>query len=295
MKFFEKIKNGLKRTKEGFFKKITDILKGKKIDEETLEELEELLISADVGVETTMEIIELLREEKPENPIELVKEKFLEILSMENSLNLPEKPPAVISVVGVNGSGKTTTCAKLAKIFIDSGKSVVLAASDTFRAAAIEQLKHWGERVGASVIAHQEGADPAAVAFDAVKHASARGKDVVIIDTAGRLHNKKNLMEELRKIHRVVGREIEGAPHEVLLVLDATTGQNGLVQAKVFKEIVNVTGIVVTKLDGTAKGGIVVAIAKELGIPIKFIGVGEKEDDLKPFDAESFVEALLSE
>ena len=295
MKFFEKIKNGLKRTKEGFFRKITDILKGKKIDEETLEELEELLIGADVGVETTMEIIELLREEKPEDPIELVRKKFLEILSMENSLNIPEKPPAVISVVGVNGSGKTTTCAKLAKIFIDSGKSVVLAASDTFRAAAIEQLKYWGERVGASVIAHQEGADPAAVAFDAVKHASAKGKEVVIIDTAGRLHNKKNLMEELRKIHRVVGREIEGAPHEVLLVLDATTGQNGLVQAKVFKDIVNVTGIVVTKLDGTAKGGIVVAIAKELGIPIKFIGVGEREDDLKPFEAESFVEALLSE
>ncbi len=295
MDLFKKLKSGLKKTRESFFGRITSILKSKKLDEETLEELEELLIAADVGVEVVEEILEDLRREKPEDPLKYVKEKLLEILSLDPTLNLPSTPPAVISIVGVNGSGKTTTCAKLAKIFIDEGKQVVLAASDTFRAAAIEQLKHWGDRVGATVIAHQEGADPAAVAFDAVRHAKARGKDVVIVDTAGRLHNKKNLMEELRKIHRVVAREVEGAPHEVLLVLDATTGQNGLVQAKVFKEIVNVSGIVITKLDGTAKGGIVVAIAKELGLPIKFIGIGEKEDDLREFNAEDFVNALLGE
>ncbi len=295
MDLFKKLKSGLKKTRESFFGRITSILKSKKLDEETLEELEELLIAADVGVEVVEEILEDLRREKPEDPLKYVKEKLLEILSLDPTLNLPSTPPAVISTVGVNGSGKTTTCAKLAKIFIDEGKQVVLAASDTFRAAAIEQLKHWGDRVGATVIAHQEGADPAAVAFDAVRHAKARGKDVVIVDTAGRLHNKKNLMEELRKIHRVVAREVEGAPHEVLLVLDATTGQNGLVQAKVFKEIVNVSGIVITKLDGTAKGGIVVAIAKELGLPIKFIGIGEKEDDLREFNAEDFVNALLGE
>lgn len=201
----------------------------------------------------------------------------------------------MITVVGVNGTGKTTSCGKLAKMFADRGKSVVLAAADTFRAAAIEQLKLWGDRVGATVIAHSEGADPAAVAFDAVSHALARNKDVVIIDTAGRLHTKKNLMEELRKVHRVIKKKIPEAPHEVLLVIDATTGQNGLVQAKVFKDAVDVTGIILTKLDGTAKGGIVLAIAKELGIPIKFVGVGEKEDDLKPFDPNAFVEVLLSE
>ncbi len=295
MGLFDALKKGLQKTRKGFFGKVASILRRGKIDEETLEELEELLISADVGVDTTLELLEELRIEKPEDPLKFLKDKILKILSFDTNLNSVENPPTVISVVGVNGSGKTTTCAKLAKIFVNDGKSVVLAAADTFRAAAIEQLKFWGERIGATVIAHQEGSDPAAVAFDAVKHTKARGKDVVIIDTAGRLHNKKNLMEELRKIHRVVKKEVEGAPHEVLLVLDATTGQNGLVQAKIFKDIVDVTGIVVTKLDGTAKGGIVIAIAKELGIPIKFIGVGEKEEDFRQFNAEDFVEALFSE
>jgi fused signal recognition particle receptor len=293
MPFFEKLKSGLKKTRENFFGKIANLLSRKKLDEETLEELEELFISADIGVETAVKLIEMLRKEKPEDPLKFVEEKILEILSLNTAIKFPEDSPAVISVVGVNGSGKTTTCAKLAKIFVDDGKSVVLAAADTFRAAAIEQLKHWGEKIGATVISHQEGSDPAAVAFDAVRHAKARGKDVVIIDTAGRLHNKRNLMEELRKIHRVVGKEVNGAPHEVLLVLDATTGQNGLVQAKIFKEIVDITGIVVTKLDGTAKGGIVITIADELKIPIKFIGVGEKEDDLKEFEAKDFVKALF--
>ncbi len=295
MGLFSALKRGLKKTREGFFGKVASILKGKRINDETLEELEELLIAADVGVDTTLELLEDLRREKPEEPLEFLKEKILDILDFKTDLNMSDVPPTVISVVGVNGSGKTTTCAKLAKIFIGGGKSVVLAASDTFRAAAIEQLRFWGEKTGATVIAHQEGSDPAAVAFDAVKHAKAKGKDVVIIDTAGRLHNKKNLMEELRKIHRVVGKEVENAPHEVLLVLDATTGQNGLVQAKIFKDVVDVTGVVVTKLDGTAKGGIVIAIAKELGIPIKFIGIGEREDDLKRFNAKDFVDALFSE
>ena len=295
MGLFSALKRGLKKTREGFFGKVASILKRKRINDETLEELEELLIAADVGVDTTLELLEDLRREKPEEPLEFLKEKILDILDFKTDLNMSDVPPTVISVVGVNGSGKTTTCAKLARIFIGGGKSVVLAASDTFRAAAIEQLRFWGEKTGATVIAHQEGSDPAAVAFDAVKHAKAKGKDVVIIDTAGRLHNKKNLMEELRKIHRVVGKEVENAPHEVLLVLDATTGQNGLVQAKIFKDVVDVTGVVVTKLDGTAKGGIVIAIAKELGIPIKFIGIGEREDDLKEFNAKDFVDALFSE
>ena len=292
MGLFDLIKKGLKKTNEKFFGKIGKILKGKKIDEETLEELEEILISADVGIETTQYIIDNLRED-PSNPFEKLKEMIIDILSGDNELHVPDEKPFVISVVGVNGSGKTTTCAKLAKMFIDDGKSVVLAAADTFRAAAIDQLKIWGERVGATVIAHSEGADPGAVAFDAVKHAKAKGKDVVIIDTAGRLHTKKPLMEELKKVHRVVKKEVPSAPHEVLLVIDATTGQNGLVQAKIFKESVDVTGIVVTKLDGTAKGGIVIAIAKELKIPVKFIGIGEGVEDLKPFDPVIFTNALL--
>ncbi|RKX40592.1 MAG: signal recognition particle-docking protein FtsY, partial [Thermotogae bacterium] len=225
--------------------------------------------------------------------LESLKETLIELLAFDTSLKIPQDPPFVVSVIGVNGSGKTTTVAKLGKIFIDEGKSVVLSASDTFRAAAIEQLKVWGNRIGATVISHGEGADPAAVAFDAVNHAKARKKDVVIIDTAGRLHTRKNLMEELKKIHRVVSKIVPGAPHEILLVIDAVTGQNGLVQAKTFKEKVGVTGIVITKMDGTAKGGITIAIAKELGIPIKFIGMGEKMEDLKPFDPKAFVEALL--
>lgn len=288
------LKRGLEKTKNAFFKNVVSLLKEKSIDKETLERLEELLIQADVGVATTEYILQKLKE-RDGDPFENLKEILLEILNLDTSLKIPDEPPFVMLVVGVNGTGKTTSCGKLGKFFIDQGKSVVLTAADTFRAAAIEQLKIWGERIGATVIAHGEGADPGAVAFDAVSHAVAKGKDVVIIDTAGRLHTKKNLIEELRKIHRVVKKRVVNAPHETLLVIDATTGQNGLVQAKIFKEAVDVTGIVLTKLDGTAKGGITLAIAKELGIPIKFVGVGEGEDDLRPFDPRAFVEVLLSE
>jgi len=288
------LKRGLEKTRNAFFKNVVSLLKGKSVDKETFERLEELLIQADVGVDTTEYILQKLKE-KDGDPFENLKEILLEILNLDTSLKIPSDPPFVVLVVGVNGTGKTTSCGKLGKFFVDQGKSVVLAAADTFRAAAIEQLKIWGERIGATVIAHGEGADPGAVAFDAVSHAAAKGKDVVIIDTAGRLHTKKNLIEELRKIHRVVKKKVADAPHETLLVIDATTGQNGLVQAKIFKEAVDVTGIVLTKLDGTAKGGITLAIAKELGIPIKFVGIGEGEDDLKPFDPQAFVEVLLSE
>lgn len=293
MGFFEKLKQGLEKTKKAFFDGIKQLLKSGRIDEETLQELEELLIAADVGHRTASWIIERIRQERSNDPISSLRNILLELLEGNNDLNL-NGSPSVISVVGVNGSGKTTTVAKLAAQFQAMGKSVVMAAADTFRAAAIEQLKIWGERIGCTVIAHNEGADPAAVAYDAVNHAKSKGKDVVIIDTAGRLHTKKNLMEELRKIHRIVGKLVEGAPHETLLVIDATTGQNGLVQARVFKDAVNVTGLVITKLDGTAKGGIALAIKHELGLPIKFVGVGEEVEDLKHFNAEEFVEALLS-
>ncbi len=293
MGIIDAFKRGLKKTHESFFEKIARITRRKRLDDELLEELEELLITADIGVETTEYILERLKEENREDTFEALREIILDILKGDNKLTVPKSRPFVISVVGVNGSGKTTTCAKLAKMLIDEGKRVVLSASDTFRAAAVEQLRAWAEKVGADIIAHSEGADPGAVAFDAVKHAKARGKDVVIIDTAGRLHTKKPLMEELRKIHRVVKKVVEDAPHETLLVIDATTGQNALMQAEIFKEAVDVTGIVVTKLDGTAKGGIVLAISRELGVPIKFVGVGEGMNDLKPFDPEAFVEALL--
>ncbi len=281
----------LAKTKKGIFGRLFGLFKTKHLTEELLEEIEELLILADVGIAATEKIIEKVRETK--EPRKGIAEALNEILK-EGEVKIIAKP-FVISIVGVNGTGKTSTCGKLAKMFIENGMEVVLAASDTFRAAAIEQLKEWGKKVGATVIAHTEGADPAAVAYDAVVHAKAKSKDIVIIDTAGRLHNKKHLMEELRKIHRVVNREIAGAPHEVLLVIDATTGQNGLVQAKVFKQLVDVTGIVLTKLDGTAKGGIVVAIADELGIPIKFVGVGEGVRDLKRFDKQEFISSLLEE
>ncbi|QAV33640.1 signal recognition particle-docking protein FtsY [Fervidobacterium changbaicum] len=294
MGFFDKLKEGLKKSRDAFFNKIGQILKTKKFDKETRDEIEELLISADVGVEATEYILDRLEEMKPEDAFGALKEILIEILSRDNRLNIPNEKPFVISMVGVNGSGKTTTCGKLAYMFKSEGKQVVLGACDTFRAAAIDQLRIWSERSGATFIAHMEGADAGAVAFDAVNHAISKGKDVVILDTAGRLHNKKHLMDELQKVHRVVQKLIPSAPHEVLLVMDAVTGQNGLQQAKIFKEVVNVTGIVLTKLDGTAKGGIAIAIAKELGIPIKFIGVGEGIEDLKPFDAKDFVDALLT-
>ncbi|WP_126993547.1 signal recognition particle-docking protein FtsY [Thermosipho globiformans] len=292
MGFFEKFKQGLKKTRESFFGKMKSILSGKKLDDETKEEIEELLILSDVGFEATEYILNRIEELKGEDAYESLKKVLLEILNFNSELKI-DKKPFVISMVGVNGSGKTTTAGKLAEYFSKSGKSVVLAACDTFRAAAIDQLKIWAERTSSTLIAHQEGADSAAVAFDAVSHAISKEKDIVILDTAGRLHTKKNLMEELRKINRVIKKKIEDAPHEVFLVIDAVTGQNGLQQAKIFKEFVDITGIVLTKLDGTAKGGIAIAIAKELGIPIKFVGLGEGADDLKPFDAEDFVNALL--
>ncbi len=293
MGFFEKLRQGLEKTRKTFFDGIKQLLGVGRIDEETLQELEELLIAADVGHQTTTWIIEKLKRERSDDPIASLKKILVELLDADTSLNLTGSP-SVISVVGVNGSGKTTSVAKLALQFQAMGKSVVMAAADTFRAAAIEQLKVWGERINCTVIAHEEGGDPAAVAYDAVNHAKSKSKDIVIIDTAGRLHTKKNLMEELRKIHRVVAKLVDGAPHEVLLVIDATTGQNGLVQARIFKEMVNVTGLVITKLDGTAKGGVALAIKHELSLPIKFIGVGESAEDLKPFDAKQFVEALFS-
>lgn len=293
MEFLRKFKEGLKKTRKTFFGKLKNLLKGQKLSEEIKEEIEELLILSDVGFEATKYILEKIEELDEEDSYEALKKVLIEILSGDNKLRIPENPPFVISLVGVNGSGKTTTAGKLAEYFKNSGKSVVLAACDTFRVAAIDQLKIWAERTNSSFIAHQEGSDSAAVAFDAVNHAIAKQKDVVILDTAGRLHTKTNLMEELRKINRVIKKKIPDAPHEVLLVIDAVTGQNGLQQAKIFKDFVDVTGIILTKLDGTAKGGIAIAIAKELEIPIKFIGLGEKIDDLKPFDPEYFVNALL--
>lgn len=294
MGLFSKFKDGLKKTRETFFDKIKKTLSSSKLDQESIEEIEELLILSDMGIETVNHVIDELKERSKnyDNPLKALHDILKEILQMEERNDGLHKPE-VISIVGVNGTGKTTTLGKLAKIYRDEGKSVILAGCDTFRAAAIEQIKEWAKFVGVEVIVQKQGADAAAVAYDAVSHAKSKNKDMVFIDTAGRLHTRQNLMEELRKIHRVVSKVVPGAPHEVLLTIDATTGQNGLVQAKKFTEAVNVSGIVLTKLDGTAKGGIVFAIAKELKLPIKFIGVGEKADDLKPFDSTVFVNALL--
>jgi len=294
MGVFSKLKDGLKKTREGFFKRVRKLLSFETLDAAALEEIEELLILSDMGSETVEEVIEALRErtKKGREPVEVLTEVLIEILDIP--FEVPQAKPYVVSVVGVNGTGKTTTIGKLSKLYSTSGKKVVLAACDTFRAAAVEQLRIWSERANVDFINQGQGADSAAVAFDAISHAVSKGKDIVIIDTAGRLHTRSNLMEELKKVHRVIGKASPGAPSEVLLVLDATTGQNGLVQAKKFKEAVDVTGIVLTKLDGTAKGGIIFAIVKELGIPVRYVGVGEKEDDLKPFDSREFVNTLLS-
>lgn len=304
MGFFSKLKEGLTKTRQAFVEKIENILPiGKKIDEELYEELEEALIQADVGVKTSMELVEALRKTVKERKLEtaeelkgVLKEKVSEIMGVETqSLNINQGTPAVIMVVGVNGVGKTTTIGKLAYRFKQEGKKVLLGAGDTFRAAAIDQLEIWANRVGADIIKHKEGADTAAVAFDSVQAAKARGVDVLILDTAGRLHTKSNLMEELKKVYRVIDRELSGAPHEVLLVLDATTGQNAVSQAKLFGEATGITGIALTKLDGTAKGGVVIAIKSELSIPVKLIGIGEQMDDLKDFDAKEFVNALFDD
>jgi len=294
MGVFSRLNDGLKRTREGFFKRVRKLLSFESLNSDSLEEIEELLILSDMGSETAEEVIEALKDriDKGKEPIEVLKEVLVEILDIP--FEVPQARPYVVSVVGVNGTGKTTTIGKLSKLYSSNGNKVVLAACDTFRAAAVEQLRIWSERANVDFISQGQGADSAAVAFDAVRHAVSKGKDVVIVDTAGRLHTRSNLMEELKKVHRVIGKASPGAPNEVLLVIDATTGQNGLVQAKKFKEAVDVTGIVLTKLDGTAKGGIIFAIVKELGIPVRYIGVGEKEDDLKPFDSREFVNALLS-
>lgn len=300
--FFAKLKQGLTKTKEGFINKVESLLMGrKKIDEELFDDLEELLIQGDVGVQTATELIEWLKSKVKEDKIhepeaikDLLKERISEILTLNNDVPVVSAKPSVVMVVGVNGVGKTTTCGKLGNIFTRQGKKVLFAAADTFRAAAIDQLEIWARRVGADIIKHQEGSDPAAVAFDAFQAAKARDADVLLIDTAGRLHNKANLMRELEKVGRVIKREDATAPHQVLLVLDATTGQNAISQAKTFKEVVDVTGIVLTKLDGTAKGGVIVGICNELNIPVTFIGIGEGIDDLRPFDGKAYVEALFS-
>ncbi len=305
MSFFERLKAGLQKTKEALIGPVNTVMSVfRKIDDELFDELEEALIRGDVGVTTATKLVEELRREARQRGLKsgdellpLMKELVARRLgSGAAPLNLNEGGLTVILVVGVNGVGKTTTIGKLARhLREDRGRKVVLAAADTFRAAAIDQLKVWGERAGAEVVAGPEGADPAAVAFDGVKVARERGADVLIVDTAGRLHNKAHLMAELGKIARVLGREVPGAPHETLLVLDATTGQNAIQQTKLFKETVPVTGIALTKLDGTAKGGVIVAIADTEQVPVKFIGVGERLDDLQPFDPQQFVDALFSE
>ena len=298
---FERLKQGLTKAKQGITDKIDDVLKSyTKVDEELLEELEEILITADVGVNTTMDIIDNLRDKIKENKItepievkEALKNIIEEILTNENSTLNVEKSPTIILMVGVNGVGKTTTIGKLANRYKQEGKKVLLAAGDTFRAAAIEQLEVWASRSNVDIIKHQEGADPGAVVFDAIKAAKARKVDLLICDTAGRLHNKANLMNELGKVFKIVDREFPEANKEVLLVVDATTGQNAVVQAKTFKEVADITGIVLTKLDGTAKGGVVLAVKSEVDVPVKLIGVGEKVEDLQDFDAKAFSNALF--
>ena len=298
MNFFTKLSNNLLRTRDKLIGDIDMLLsRWKKVDPALLDELEEVLISADTGVLVAEKLIDKIRKDKMNDPAavkEAIKEGMINILTEhEGALNLPDAGPAVVVIVGVNGTGKTTTIGKLSERLRREGKKVVIAAADTFRAAAIEQLVIWGERSGATVIRHTGGADPAAVVFDALAAAKARGADILIVDTAGRLHTKVNLMEELKKIRRVLEREHPGSPHEILLVLDATAGQNSLVQARFFSRDIGITGIVLTKLDGTAKGGIIFSIMEELKIPVKMIGVGESIEDLRDFHAKEFVEALF--
>ena len=300
MGFFDKIKAGLKKTRDSITGQINSMLHAfTKIDEELFEELEELLVMADVGMNTATEICDTLRARVKERGITdpneimtLLQEVVTEMVSGDNELHL-DTQPSVILVIGVNGVGKTTTIGKLASRLKKEGKSVILGAADTFRAAAIEQLEVWAERADVPIIKHAEGADPAAVVYDTISAAKARHADVVICDTAGRLHNKKNLMEELRKMNKIIDREFPDAYRETLVVLDATTGQNALAQAKEFNEVADITGVILTKMDGTAKGGIAVAIQAELGIPVKYIGVGETIDDLQKFNSDTFVNALF--
>jgi len=296
--YFERLKNRLSKSRRNFSDGFEKVLAGKmKIDEDALEELEELLITSDIGVQTTMTLMERIATAKVANAEEvkqLLKEEILTILPSPSPVQeINKSTPHVILVVGVNGVGKTTTIGKIAASLNASGKKVLIAAADTFRAAAVEQLMIWAQKAGAEFVKHADNADPAAVAFDAVAAAKARGCDIVLIDTAGRLHTKVNLMEELKKIKRTVAKQIQGAPHEILLVLDATTGQNALSQAKLFNEALAITGLALTKLDGTAKGGIVIAICSSLNIPLQYIGIGEKVEDLRPFDAGQFIDALF--
>lgn len=302
MSFFSRLKEGLAKTRKGITERIDQVLVSfGKVDEELFEELEEVLVTADLGVDTAMKIMDDTRKKVKERKItdpmeikELIKEALVEILG-EETQNLDIEPsPAVIMVIGVNGVGKTTSIGKISYNLKSQGKKVMLAAADTFRAAAIDQLEIWAKRAGVDIIRQQEGSDPAAVVYDAIQAAKARKVDVLICDTAGRLHTKKNLMEELRKVSRIIDREMPGAKRENLLVLDATTGQNAVSQARTFSEVTDISGIVLTKLDGTAKGGIIIAIRSELGLPVKLVGVGEQMDDLQPFNAKEFVEALFS-
>ena len=302
MGFFDKIKNGLKKTKDSMIRQVESLVKSTAvIDDDFYDELEETLIMADVGVATSTKIVDRLRElveerriTDPDRIMSLMKEIVSEMVSGDSQLKMTTKP-AVLLVIGVNGVGKTTTIGKLAAGLAKYKINVLLAAADTFRAAAAEQLQIWADRAGADIVRHKEGADPAAVVYDAISAAKARRSDVIIIDTAGRLHNKKNLMAELEKINRVIDRELPACDKETLLVLDATTGQNAVSQAKQFQEAVGLTGIILTKLDGTARGGIVIAIKEELNLPVKYIGVGERIDDLQPFVAKDFVDALFEE
>lgn len=302
--FLEKLKSGLSKTRKDMSSKIEDVLSiYKKVDDELFDDLEDVLISADIGVSSTMKIIDRLKlrikEERVSDSTEvkiLLKDEIKNIMqeSVENNEFLLEPHPSVILVVGVNGVGKTTTIGKLAYAFKNNGKKVLIAAGDTFRAAAIEQLNEWSNRAGVDIVSHSEGADPAAVIFDGIQAAKARKIDILICDTAGRLHNKTNLMNELNKIFRIIDREYSEATKEILLVLDATTGQNAINQAKAFKEVTNITGVILTKLDGTAKGGVAIALQTELNLPIKVIGVGEGIEDIQPFDVETFIDAIFN-
>jgi fused signal recognition particle receptor len=301
--FFQRLKQGLTKSRETWVQKIGAILQNRQWDEQSLDEMEESLITADVGVKATEKLMRALRRQAPGNSEDLRQDMSAQLQAamvdmLRGSVAAPKRArlsirPWVVIFLGVNGVGKTTTIGKLAAQYRNDGKKVLLVAGDTFRAAAIEQLDAWGQKVGVDVVKHKAGADPSAVVFDGMQAAKSRNVDVLLIDTAGRLHTKVHLLEELKKIRRVIIRELPDAPHETLLVLDATTGQNGLQQARVFKEATDVTGIVLTKLDGTAKGGVIISVQEELGVPVQYIGVGEDVEDLQPFEAESFVQALF--
>jgi fused signal recognition particle receptor len=301
--FFQRLKEGLSKSRETWVQKIGAVLQNRQWDEKSLDEMEESLITADVGVKSTEKLMRALRRQTPGNSEDLNQDMSAKLQAamvelLRGSVAAPRRArlaarPWVVIFLGVNGVGKTTTIGKLAAQYRNDGKKVLLVAGDTFRAAAIEQLDAWGRNVGVDVVKHKAGADPSAVVFDGMQAAKSRNVDVLLIDTAGRLHTKVHLIEELKKIRRVITREMADAPHETLLVLDATTGQNGLQQARVFKEATDISGIVLTKLDGTAKGGVIISIQEELGVPVQYIGVGEDVDDLQPFEAESFVQALF--